>query len=52
MMALREEAQTLFIVVQTVESGMPALTAHWRAGFWPRLGILSIVASLDEGLED
>ena len=27
-MALREEAQTLFIVVQTVESGMPALMAH------------------------
>ena len=37
MIALREEAQTLFIVVQTVESGMPALMAHWRAGFWPRL---------------
>lgn len=36
-MALREEAQTLFTVVQTVESGMPAPMAHWRAGFWPRL---------------
>lgn len=49
MMALREEAQTLFIVVQTVESGMPALRAHWRAGFWPRLGTLSIGASSKEG---
>lgn len=38
MMALREEAQTLFTVVQTVESGMPAPMAHCRAGFWPRLG--------------
>ena len=37
MIAFREEAQTLFIVVQTIESGMPALIAHWRAGFWPRL---------------
>ena len=41
MMALREEAQTLFTVVQTVEFGMPALMAHWRAGFWPRLVICS-----------
>ena len=45
MIALREEAQTLLIVVQTVESGMPALMAHCRAGFWPRLGTFSIGAS-------
>ena len=38
MMALREEAQTLLMVVQIVEGGRPALMAHWRAGFWPRLG--------------
>lgn len=36
-MDLVPEAQTLFMVVQTVESGRPALMAHWRAGFWPRL---------------
>ena len=38
MMALREEAQTLLMVVQIVEVGRPAVMAHWRAGFWPRLG--------------
>lgn len=32
------EAQTLLMVVQIVELGRPALRAHWRAGFWPRLG--------------
>ncbi len=37
MMALRDEAQTLFTVVQTVEWGMPAPRAHCRAGFCPRL---------------
>lgn len=37
MVDLMEEAQTLFIVVATVEWGRPALRAHWRAGFWPRL---------------
>ncbi len=37
MRALVPEAQTLFTVVQTVVSGRPALRAHWRAGFWPRL---------------
>ena len=35
--AFSEEAQTLFTVVQTVESGMPAPRAHCRAGAWPRL---------------
>lgn len=35
--ALVPEAQTLFTVVQTVESLRPALMAHCRAGFWPRL---------------
>ena len=35
--ALVPEAQTLFTVVQTVESLRPAVIAHWRAGFWPRL---------------
>ena len=49
MMALREEAQTLFTVVQTVEFGMPALMAHWRAGFWPRLVILSELCDLESG---
>ena len=32
-MALRDEAQTLLIVVHTVLLGRPALRAHWRAGF-------------------
>ena len=36
-MAFSEEAQTLFTVVQTVESRRPAPRAHWRAGAWPRL---------------
>lgn len=36
-MDLVPDAQTLLTVVQTVESGRPALMAHWRAGFWPRL---------------
>ena len=36
-MAFRDEAHTLLMVVQTVESGRPALRAHCRAGFWPRL---------------
>jgi len=36
--ALREEAQTLLTVVQTIEFGRWAPRAHWRAGFWPRLG--------------
>jgi hypothetical protein len=34
---LIEEAQTLLMVVETVDSGRPAPMAHWRAGFWPRL---------------
>lgn len=35
--ALRPDAQTLLTVVQTVEFGRPAPTAHCRAGFCPRL---------------
>lgn len=35
--ALREEAQTLFIVVQGTESGREAAREHWREGFWPML---------------
>jgi len=31
--ALMLEAQTLFTVVATVDSGRPAPIAHWRAGF-------------------
>lgn len=38
MRALMEEAHTLLMVVATVDSGRPAPMAHWRAGFWPRLG--------------
>lgn len=37
--AFREEAQTLFMVVQTMVLGREAPRAHWRAGFWPRLGV-------------
>jgi len=37
MIALMLEAQTLFTVVQTVESGSPAPRAHCLAGFCPRL---------------
>lgn len=37
MMAFKLEAQTLLTVVQTVVSERPALMAHWRAGFWPKL---------------
>jgi hypothetical protein len=39
--ALIEEAQTLLMVVATVDSGSPAPIAHWRAGFWPRLYYMS-----------
>lgn len=46
MRALVPEAQTLLTVVQTVESVRPALMAHWRAGFWPRLETC-YVSSLD-----
>ena len=42
MMALREDAQTLFMVVHTVECGMPAPRAHWRAGACPRLEDVSL----------
>ena len=52
MMALREEAQTLFTVVQTVESGMPALMAHCRAGFWPRLVMLSELRDQEDVRDD
>lgn len=48
MRALVPEAQTLLTVVQTVESVRPALMAHWRAGFWPRLRRY-YVSSLDVG---
>ena len=41
MIALMEEAQTLLTVVATVDSGSPAPIAHWRAGFWPKLEIIS-----------
>lgn len=44
MMAFTEEAQTLLMVVQTVESGRPAPRAHCRAGFWPMLGYVIGVA--------
>jgi hypothetical protein len=37
--ALRDEAQTLLMVVLTVAAGRPAARAHWRAGFWPRLAV-------------
>lgn len=36
-MALREEAHTLFMVVLGTVSGRPAPNAHWRAGAWPKL---------------
>ena len=39
-MAFRPEAQTLFTVVATVDSGREAPSAHCLAGFWPRLGML------------
>ena len=38
MIALRDEAHTLFTVVQMVDWGRPAPMAAWRAGPWPRLG--------------
>lgn len=36
------DAQTLLTVVATVELGKPALIAHWRAGFCPRLAMQSV----------
>jgi hypothetical protein len=48
-MAFREEAQTLFMVVAIVELGRPALRAHWRAGFWPRLEEGQRVERKEEG---
>ena len=36
-MALRPDRHTLFTVVAGMLSGMPPLTAAWRAGIWPWL---------------
>lgn len=42
--AFRDEAQTLFIVVQGTLSGREAAREHWREGFWPMLwGVLVVV---------
>ena len=48
-MALSEDAQTLFMVVAIVVSGRPAPIAHWRAGFWPRLGKKTLVSCCARG---
>jgi hypothetical protein len=49
MRALMDEAQTLLTVVQTTDSGSPAPRAHWRAGFWPRLGTQCQMGSRHRG---
>src|SRR5258705_7382457 len=37
MIAFMPEPQTLLIVVQPTDFGMPAASEAWRAGAWPRL---------------